>query len=205
MASVEPIRPRPNEPVALHSRAMDNLRFIRETMERAGAPFTAVPGWGGCIIGLTALAAALLAARQPTAERWLIVWLMEGMLAIGIGAVAMKMKSEAAGEALFSPPARRFVLSFAPPLLAGALLAGVLYRSDLMAAMPGTWLLLYGTGVVTGGAFSVRVVPLMGLCFMGLGAVALFVPLPVGNMLLAVGFGILHIIFGVIIARRFGG
>src|SRR5579884_2152054 len=150
MASVEPIRPAPREPVALHSRAMDNLRFIRETMERA-RPFTAVPGWGGCIIGLTALAAAFVAARQPTPERWLIAWLMEGMLAIGVGALAMKMKSEAAGEPLFSAPARRFVLSFAPPLLAGALLAGQFYRNNLIAALPGTWLLLYGTGVVTGG------------------------------------------------------
>lgn len=205
MASVEPIRRHSREPVALHSRAMDNLRFIRETMERAGAPFTAVPGWGGCIIGLTALAAAWVAARQPTPDRWLIVWLMEGMLAIGIGAAAMKIKSEAAGEPLFSAPARRFVLSFAPPLLAGALMAGVLYRSNLIAALPGTWMLLYGTGVVTGGAFSVRVVPVMGLCFMALGGAALFVPLAVGNALLAVGFGILHIIFGAIIARRFGG
>ena len=205
MASVEPIRPRPAEPVALHSRAMDNLRFIRETMERAGAPFTAVPGWGGCIIGLTAIAAAFVAARQPSSHRCQIVWLMEGMLAIGIGATAMKIKSEAAGEALFSAPARRFVLSFAPPLLAGALLAGVLYRSNLTAALPGTWMLLYGTGVVTGGAFSVRVVPVMGLCFMALGGAALFVPLSIGNLLLGAGFGILHIIFGAIIARRFGG
>jgi len=204
MASVEPIRPAPREPVALHSRAMDNLRFIRETMERA-RPFTAVPGWGGCVMGVTALAAAFVASRQPTAERWLIVWLMEGMLAIGIGAMAMKMKSEAAGEPLFSAPARRFVLSFAPPLLAGALLGGVLYRSNLAAAIPGTWLLLYGTGVVTGGAFSVRVVPVMGLCFMAIGAVALILPLWAGNVALGVGFGLLHVIFGAVIARRYGG
>jgi len=204
MASVEPIRPAPREPVALHSRAMDNLRFIRETMERA-RPFTAVPGWGGCIIGLTALAAAFVAARQPTPERWLIAWLMEGMLAIGVGALAMKMKSEAAGEPLFSAPARRFVLSFAPPLLAGALLAGQFYRNNLIAALPGTWLLLYGTGVVTGGAFSVRVVPVMGLCFMALGGAALFLPLWAGNIALAAGFGLLHVIFGAIIARRYGG
>jgi len=204
MASVEPIRPVPREPVALHSRAMDNLRFIRETMERAGS-FTAVPGWGGCVMGVTAVAAAFVAARQAGTDRWLITWLMEGMLAIAIGAIAMKFKSEAAGNPLFSTPARRFVLSFAPPLFAGALLAAVLYRSNLIAALPGTWLLLYGTGVVTGGAFSVRIVPLMGLCFMALGGIALFVPLAAGNALLGFGFGVLHIIFGIIIARRYGG
>ncbi len=183
---------------------MDNLRFIRETMERAGA-FTAVPGWGGCIIGLTAIAAAFVAALQRTVDLWLITWLMEGMLAIGIGTLAMKEKAEATGEPLFTPPARRFALSFAPPLLVGALLTVVLYRAGIGAAIPGTWLLLYGTGVVTGGAYSVRVIPVMGVCFMLLGAVALFCPLPMGNILLGAGFGTLHIIFGLIIARRFGG
>ncbi len=204
MPSIRPIRHPAEEPVGLHNRAMDNLRFIRETMERAGA-FTAVPGWGGCIIGATAIAAALVAALQRTVDLWLITWLMEGMLAIGIGALAMKQKAEATGEPLFTPPARRFALSFAPPLLVGALLTVVLYRAGVGAAIPGTWLLLYGTGVVTGGAYSVRVIPVMGVCFMFLGAVALFCPLPLGNILLAAGFGALHIIFGLIIARRFGG
>ena len=204
MPSAQPIRHPTEEPVGLHNRAMDNLRFIRETMERAGA-FTAVPGWGGCIIGATAIAAAFVAALQSTVDLWLITWLMEGMLAIGIGALAMKEKAEASGEPLFTPPARRFALSFAPPLLVGALLTVVLYRAGIGAAIPGTWLLLYGTGVVTGGAYSVRVIPVMGVCFMLLGAVALFCPLPLGNILLGAGFGTLHIIFGLIIARRFGG
>jgi hypothetical protein len=183
---------------------MDNLRFIRETMERAGA-FTAVPGWGGCIIGATAIVAAVLAARQPGTEGWLITWLMEGMLAIGIGSIAVKYKCDASDQPVLSAPARRFALSFAPPLMVGALLTVVLYRAGLASAIPGTWLLLYGTGVVTGGAYSVRVVPMMGMCFMLLGAVALFCPLPVANVLLGAGFGCLHLVFGFIIARRFGG
>ena len=204
MASVRPIRQPVEEPVGLHSRAMDNLRFIRETMARAGE-FTGVPGWGGCIIGLTAIVAAVLAAREPGAERWLITWLMEGMVAIGIGSIAVKLKSEASNEPVLSAPARRFALSFAPPLIVGALLTVVLYRAGLMAAIPGTWLLLYGTGVVTGGAYSVRVVPIMGMCFMLVGAVALFCPLAWGNVLLGFGFGGLHVAFGLVIARKFGG
>jgi len=204
MASVRPIRQPVEEPVGLHSRAMDNLRFIRETMERAGE-FTGVPGWGGCIIGITAIVAAVLAGREPGAERWLITWLMEGMVAIGIGSIAVKLKSEASNEPVLSAPARRFALSFAPPLIVGALLTVVLYRAGLMAAIPGTWLLLYGTGVVTGGAYSVRVVPIMGMCFMLVGAVALFCPLAWGNVLLGFGFGGLHVAFGLVIARKFGG
>lgn len=188
----------------MHARAMDHLRFIRETMESASA-FTAVPGWGGVAMGVTALLAAAFAAFAPSADRWLATWFAEGMLAIGIGALTMKYKAEAAGESLFTAPARKFALSFAPPLVVGALLTLVLYRAGLFGAIAGMWLLLYGTGVVTGGAFSVRIVPVMGLCFMSLGAAALFSPFSWGTAFLAAGFGGLHIIFGIIIARRYGG
>jgi hypothetical protein len=204
MASVQPIRAARPEPVSLQSHAMDNLKFIRETMERAGS-FTAVPGWGGFAMGVSALAASVIAAMQSTREAWLATWLIEGVFAIALGALAMTRKANRAQVPLMSAPTRKFVLSFAPPLMVGALLTLVLYRAGLTGAIPGTWLLLYGTGVVTGGAFSVRVVPVMGLCFMFLGAVSLFCPLSWGTAFLATGFGGLHLIFGTIIARRYGG
>ena len=204
MASVQPIRAAHPETVSLHSHAMDNLRFIRETMERAGR-FTAVPGWGGFAMGVSALAASVIAARQSTPDAWLATWLIEGFFAIALGAWTMQRKAHRAQVPLLSAPARKFVLSFAPPLLVGALLTLVLYRAGLSGAIPGTWLLLYGTGVVTGGAFSVRVVPVMGLCFMLIGAVALFCPFAWSTAFLAAGFGGLHLIFGFIIARRYGG
>jgi hypothetical protein len=204
MVSVQPIRSDALAPLELHSHAMDNLRFIRETMERAGS-FTAVPGWGGFAMGITALLTTLIAARQGTIEGWLATWFGEGMFAIGLGALAMKHKAESAQLSLLSAPARKFALSFAPPLLVGALLTIVLYRAHLADAIPGMWLLLYGTGVVTGGAFSVRIVPVMGLCFMVLGAIALFCPFSWSGAFLGSGFGGLHIIFGIIIARRYGG
>ena len=204
MASVQPIRAAHPEPVSLHTHAMDNLRFIRETMERAGS-VTMVPGWGGFAMGVSALAAALVAARQSTAEAWLTTWLVEGVFAIALGALAMKRKADRTQLPLLSAPTRKFMLSFAPPLLVGALLTVVLYRAGLTAAIPGTWLLLYGAGVVTGGAFSVRVVPVMGLCFMLIGAVALFCPFSWGTWFLGAGFGGLHVIFGILIARRYGG
>jgi hypothetical protein len=204
MATVRSIRATRAEPVSLHTHAMDNLRFIRETMERAGS-FTAVPGWGGVAMGVSALGAATLASQQPTLERWLSTWLLEAAFAMALAVIAIRRKSKAAQGPVLSAPARRFILSFAPPLMVGGLLTAVLYRAGIPAAIPGTWLLLYGTGVVTGGAFSVRVVPVMGLCFMALGAVALFCPFALGTTFLAVGFGGLHLAFGIIIARRYGG
>src|SRR6185312_6419387 len=200
-------RPTPREPAAapaLHARAMDNLSFIRSTMERATA-FTAVPGWGGVAMGVTALAATALAHRAATPTEWLTVWLGASVLALAIGGWSMLVKARRGGTSVFSYSGRRFVLSYVPPLVVGGLLSVVLVRAGLYSALPGTWLLLYGTGVVTGGAFSVRVVPIMGLCFMALGAVALLVPPGWGEWLLAAGFGGLHIVFGLIIAGRYGG
>ncbi len=191
-------------PRPLHDRALDNLRYIRQTMERAGS-FTAVPGWGQIAVGATALAAALVAARQPTPELWLATWLGEAIVALAIGGWTMVRKAYAVDDPILSGPGRRFWLSFLTPMAVGGLLTVVLYRAGLWHALPGTWLLLYGTGFVTGGAFSVRVVPVMGLCFMIVGAVALLGPPAWGSWCLAAGFGGLHVAFGGIIARRYGG
>ena len=173
-------------------------------MERAGS-FTAVPGWGGVAIGVTALGAAAIAERQSSSYDWLVTWGLEAFVAISIAVWTTLSKARSAGTPLLSGPGRRFVYSFAPALFVGALLTLFLVRANVMDAVPGTWLLLYGTGMVAAGAFSIRVVPLMGLCFMVLGAVALFSPWNWDNALLAAGFGGLHIIFGAVIARNYGG
>ena len=183
---------------------MDNLRYIRETMERASA-FTGISGWGQVAIGVTALAAAFIGAQQATTRAWLLVWIVEAMFSMLIAGWSMDRKARAVKMPLFSGPGRKVVFSLSPPLFVGALLTAVLYRAGLTNAIPGLWLLLYGTGVVTGGMFSVSIVPVMGLCFMGLGAIALFAAPHFSHWFLAFGFGILHITFGVVIARRYGG
>lgn len=205
MSSIQQLRPRPtDEPPALHARAMDNLRFIRETMERASS-FTAVSGWGQVAIGITALGATLVASQQRTTQAWLIVWVTEAVLSLLISVAAMTRKAHAADTPLLTGPGRKVAFSLSPPVVVGALLTVVLYRAGLWGAIPGVWLLLYGTGVVTGGMFSVGIVPVMGLCFMFVGAVALFCPASWGSYFLATGFGGLHILFGIVIARRHGG
>lgn len=156
-------------------------------------------------MGASALVAGFVARSQPTVERWLAVWLLEGFLAVLIGVLAMYYKARAAHVPLFSAPGQKFALSFAPPLFVGAVLTIVLYLHGLPTVIPGLWLLLYGSGVAAGGAFSVRVVPVMGVCFMALGAGALFSRPEFGSIYLIAGFGGLHIIFGSIIARRYGG
>ena len=199
--------PQNHAPAVLAEDAVfEDLRFIRRTMENAGS-FTAVPGWGMVAIGTTAIltAAALYYSRVPVgAVRWLTTWLADAVFATLITSVAMTRKARRAGQPVFTAPGRRFAASFVPPLLAGAALTFVLVRGGMGALLPGTWLLLYGAGVVTGGAFSVRAVPAMGAAFMLLGGVALAVPAS-GTAMMAAGFGVLHMIFGVVVARRYGG
>jgi len=204
MATPGPLRSPNREPIPIDARAVDHLRYIRETMERA-AEFTAVPGWGGVAMGITALAAAFIASRQVTPRAWLTVWLIEAFVAVAIAAPAAATKAHRANSALFSGPGRKFVLSFAPPIVVGGLLTFALFQADFLTALPGVWLLLYGTAIVTGGAFSVRIVPVMGLCLMMLGAAALIGPASWGDALMAAGFGVVQIGFGWWIARRHGG
>jgi hypothetical protein len=204
MAHPEPLRSASRAPIPIDARAADHLRYIRETMERAGE-FTAVPGWGGVAMGVTALVAAFFASRQVTAERWLSIWLIEAFVAVAIAAPAAVTKAHRANAKLLSGPGRKFLLSFAPPIVVGGLLTYALSHAGLHALLPGVWMLLYGTGIVTAGAFSVRVVPIMGLCLMLLGAAALFVPRGIGDLFMAFGFGFVQIGFGLWIARRYGG
>jgi hypothetical protein len=175
MATVRPLRQRSDTEPALHARAMDNLAFIRDTMESAGA-LTAVSGWGLVLVGLTALGAAVLAAQQTTAEGWIQSWLGAALLAPLIQIWAVTRKVRAARIPLLRGPGRKFLLSFSPPMLVGALLTVVFYRAGVIEILPAIWLLLYGAAVVAGGAFSVQIVPFLGASFMVAGGVALFAP-----------------------------
>jgi len=191
-------------PPTLHAHALENIQFIRSTMERA-AGFSAVPGWGGVFMGTTAIGTAAMAHPLRLSERWLQLWLAEAVLAAAIGLWAMAAKAKRAGTPLSNPAARKFALAFVPAIAAGAIVTVVLYRNGSVADLPGCWLLLYGTAVTSGGALSVGVVPLMGIMFMALGAGAFLAPASWGDGFLAAGFGALQIGFGIIIARRHGG
>ena len=191
------------EPVRIDDHAFANLRYIRETMERAGS-FTSIPGWGGIAIGCTAVIASIIASRLVEL-RWLEVWLIEAVVAALIALITMNIKASRAGVALSSPAARRFFVSYFAPIVAAAMITFMLLRAQWYEAMPAVWMLCYGASFISSGAYSIRVVPQMGICFMLLGIAAALVPFPLSNTLLGIGFGGLHILFGIIIARNYGG
>ena len=194
---------RPPQPVALHDRAMENLRFIRETMERS-AEFTAVSGWAGVAMGVVAMGAAWLAWGQPEPTAWISIWAAAAAISFLIAVAGMFVKSRTANLPLMSGPGRKFASSFAPPIFVGAVLTMALFLSGQSTLLPGIWLLLYGTAVVTGGAHSVRIIPLTGIAFIALGVAAVFAP-AWGDAFMAAGFGGVHVLFGFLIARRHGG
>lgn len=193
------------EPAPIHEHAISNLRYIREAMERASA-FTSIPGWGGVAVGITAVAAAIIGHQQPDWRRWLWTWLIEAVVAATIAGITMARKAGRANVSFTEPAARRFFVSYLAPIAAGAVLTWLLARVGAFMALPATWLVLYGASFVSSGAYSIRLVQLMGVCFMLLGIAATFMlSFTAANVLLGIGFGGLHIVFGYLIARSYGG
>jgi hypothetical protein len=190
-----------SEPIRLGDHAFANLRYIRDAMERATS-FTSIPGIGGVIIGASAIVTAIV-ARPLRGNAWLLAWLSDALFAAIVAFGLMLRKASRAGVTLTSPAARRFFVSYFAPILAAALMTIAIVRAGDHELLPALWLLCYGASFIASGAFSIRVVPVMGICFMFLGTAALFIPF--GNVLLAAGFGGMHIIFGFIIARNYGG
>ncbi|HET7691539.1 MAG TPA: hypothetical protein VFM44_00475 [Gemmatimonadota bacterium] len=190
--------------IDLRERAEADLRAIRDAME-GSSRFTSVSGVGEIAVGVSALAAAWIASRQPTDGAWLAVWAAEAVIAAALSLAFAARKARRSGGSLRSLPARRFALSLAPPLAAGAALTPLFLDARLLDALPALWLLLYGTGVVTGGAFSERIVPLTGIALMLAGVAALALPEPGRDAWMAIGFGGIHVAFGALLAWRHGG
>lgn len=195
---------RAGKPSSVGDHAAENLVFIREAMERS-ATFTTIPGAGGVVMGLVAFGASAVAARQPSPDRWLAVWIGAAAIAAMVGVVAMERKARHAGSTLTGSTGRRFALGMAAPFVAGAAITYELWAVRNFTVMGPSWLLLYGAGVLTGGIFSVPMVRAIGVCFMVLGIAAIFTPPEWGNVWLAIGFGGLHVGFGAYIARNYGG
>lgn len=194
----------------LQREASEHLRYIRETMERAGQ-FTDVPGWGMVAIGGTACLTAILTATVLKAY-WVETWILEAFFAISLGLWTMVQKAKKRDHLTHVGPIRKFGYSMLPAVLAAVVLTYVFtaqYRTGQyipqVPQLHALWLLLYGVAVTSGGTHSIRLVPMMGLCFMGLGMLAFFAPSLSPSLLMGLGFGGLHMGFGWAIARRFGG
>ena len=196
--------PNSEEPSRTHDHALSQLRYIRSTMDGA-TRFTAVPGTGTAVIGLTALMAAALAQAQSTRDAMLLVWVGEAVAAGAIGLAALVMKSRRAGVDLARGSARKFVLALVPSAICAAAVSLALAVHEQTTLIPAVWLTGYGSAVIAAGTHSVPTIPIMGGAFVVAGLAALFVSPQYQNALLALSFGGIHIAFGIHIARHHGG
>jgi hypothetical protein len=200
--AMNPSRPS-TAPSSLQQHAADNLRFIRATMESATA-FTGVSGKGYVVAGLSAVFAAWLAAQQESPATWLGVWMLEMVLAGTVALAMTAMKTQRQGHVLWSASGRKLLLAFIPAMAIGGVLTLTLFLRGDLSLLPGIWLCIYGAAVTTAGAHSIRLIPVMGIAFMLLGAAVLLLPLPT-NLMLGAGLGGLHIVFGILLWRNHGG
>ena len=192
------------EPPHLAERAAENLRFIRSAME-GSSRFTDVAGVGMFLIGVSAVVTAVVAEAQASARAGILVWEVEAAVAVSIGIAATLHKARGRWERLLAAPARKFLLGLAPPLAAGGVLTLALQREGLFELLPGMWLVVYGAAIAAAGVSSVRIMPALGFSFMAFGAVTFLAPDAWSGWMLGLGFGGLHMVFGAIIARRYGG
>ncbi len=205
MATIRPISSAASvHPPALHDRAIDNLRYIRDAMERA-EPVTVISGWGIAAAGGVAFVATAATLHTPLSARWIATWIAAAVVAFAVSLGATMRKASRSETPFLSGATRRLALAFAPAMFVATVLSGALVRAGLEGLLAPVWLLLYGAAVTAAGMFSVRVIPVMGVCFVLLGTAALIAPPSFETWFMAAGFGGLHALFGVFIARRYGG
>jgi len=202
--SASPNRPKHEPPTPIDSGALDNLRYIRSTIEAAHT-FTTVPGKGCIAMGLTALAAIGLESIPQLAPHWLAIWVGAAIVAVVSALWFMEQKAHAQGLSLRRAVARRFFMTLAPAFLTGAILTAALAGRVDRELITGMWLLLYGTGLAACGLFAVPAVFTAGLAFLGLGAATLWLPPGSAHIVLALGFGGIHLALGTTIVRHHGG
>jgi hypothetical protein len=194
--------PRPDNTVALDSHALGTLNYIRASIESAGT--FAVPGIAGIAMGIVGVAATLVTSLPGLGSYWLQIWLLAA-IAASVTGVVLVARQQARGFILYRGPARKFVLSLCPSLLAGAVLTAVFWEGGLTSLIPGMWLLLYGCAVLSASlmtsAAMVRLVAIMGGLFVVYGLIAFQLPDRWHNYVLGLGFGALHLLFGILIGR----
>jgi hypothetical protein len=193
----------PDFPVRIETRALGTLAYIRRSIDSSAS--MAVPGTAGVAMGTVGLAAAICASFPRWAPYWMQIWMVAGAIAFVGGGALMAREAAQSGHARYLGPVRKFMLCLCPALFAGGVLTMVLWRANMQGLLPGTWLLLYGCAVVSASTVTVaatmRLLCIMGALFAALGSIAFALPAGPHTSMLGLGFGVLHIAFGLLVGR----
>jgi hypothetical protein len=182
---------------SLNERAEGDLKLIRSMMQRSSL-IIPMPGWGFFAVGLVGTSAALV-TRSMQDMGWIFAWGLAAVLALSIAILTSTWQLRKTGRSIFIGSHSRFWLSLAPAFLAAGLLSVIFVNLGQQPLLAGLWLLLYGVALVAAGQHSVKQVTWMGCGFIILGAVFLFLPWP--NLAMGLGFGGIHLLFGLLISR----
>ncbi len=190
-------------PATIESRALGTLAYIRASIESSSS--IDVPGMAGILMGIIGVLAAIVVSLPRWAPHWLGIWLFAAALALVLGSASVARQYARRGYTRYLGPARKFLLCLCPALLAGAVLTGVLWSAGMTSVIPGMWLLLYGCAVLSASTVTIagiaRLICIMGTLFVAVGSMAFALPTMAHTAMLGLGFGVLHIIFGILIGR----
>jgi hypothetical protein len=190
-------------PIPIETRALGTLAYIRRSIDSSAS--MAVPGMAGVVMGGIGIAAAICASITRWAAHWMEIWICAAAFAFVVGGALMAREAAQSGHARYLGPVRKFMLCLGPALFAGAVLSAVLWHDRMEGLLPGTWLLLYGCAVLSASTVTVaatmRLLCIMGALFVALGSVAFALPPGPHTSMLGLGFGVLHIVFGLLLGR----
>lgn len=184
-----------------------DIAEIRSMMERS-SKFLSLSGWAGIMAGLYALAGAYIAHNllefnpdelfyaSPNLAN--VVWLAIGVLVLALVTAIYfsKRKADGSGESIWNTTSRRLLVSMAIPLAAGGVLILVLLTKGLIGLLAPLMLLFYGLALVNAGRYTITEVKIMGFVQIALGLVSAWF-IEYGLLLWAVGFGAVHMMYGI--------
>lgn len=197
-----------------------DIAEIRSMMERS-SKFLSLSGGAGIMAGIYALAGAWIAyhyfgfnpdqigygTRMPaslssTLPEVIGLAVLVLILAVGTAVVLSWKKARKRGERIWNPTSRRLAANMAVPLAAGGMFILVLLAKGLVGLLAPSSLLFYGLALYSAGKFTYDEVKFLGIVQMGLGLAGSYF-IAYGLLIWAVGFGLVHIAYGIYMHFRY--
>ncbi|MCJ7934615.1 MAG: hypothetical protein MUW56_13530 [Chryseobacterium sp.] len=197
----------------------EDLSHIRSMMERSSR-FISLSGLSGVVAGVTALVGAgyvyyamerekvsyihggKVSYTPALVQELILTGLIVLVVAVFSGYVFTANKSKKKGLKIWDATTKRLLVNFAVPLAAGGIFCSALIAHELFVWIAPVTLIFYGLALVSAERYTLPDVKYLGYCEIVLGLVASFI-LGWGLLFWSVGFGILHIVYGLIMHRKY--
>ncbi|KYG78057.1 hypothetical protein [Roseivirga spongicola] len=196
----------------MSDKYIQDIAEIRQMMEKSSR-FISLSGLSGVMAGIYALIGAYVAWKLAYTSETLVydqlivrdvrgnlTWLMLDaaavlLLAIITGVYLTRQKAKKQGVKTWDKTAQRLLINLLIPLATGGILVVIFYYQGLIGLIAPTTLIFYGLGLINASYYTYRDVRFLGISEVVLGLVASAV-IGYGLLIWAIGFGVLHIIYG---------